>query len=237
MATEEEQEEFVERSLEALAQIGDDAEREAQLDQLQELAERVEEPGLQDRIYERYLAMGRQLLADDLPTQVDPRVAKGLEPIIGRVGHVRVHTGPLATMAARAMQARAFAIGEDVFFDQAHYAPQTREGGALIAHEVAHAVDPRAGFGMDRIGTEHSTTLERHADTVAEDFVMAQEDTEIAASGEDGDGGGDSGSGDGGGMMSQGVQDEVQIDELDLERRVMEKLKEDEEFWRERLGY
>jgi hypothetical protein len=57
---------------------------------------------------------------------------------------VRVHTGPLAEESARALDAQAFTIGQDVFFDKDRYDPRTRRGRWLLAHEVAHTVQQRA---------------------------------------------------------------------------------------------
>ncbi|WP_198433070.1 DUF4157 domain-containing protein [Burkholderia ubonensis] len=51
---------------------------------------------------------------------------------------VRVHAGPAATAAARALRARAFAFGDDIAFDDGAYQPDTPSGLWLLAHEVAH---------------------------------------------------------------------------------------------------
>ncbi len=53
---------------------------------------------------------------------------------------VRVHTGAAAAQAAASIRARAYAFGNDVVFAQARYAPHTRAGQALLAHELAHVV-------------------------------------------------------------------------------------------------
>ena len=64
-----------------------------------------------------------------------PRAAEAL-------AHIRVHTGPLAAMAARAMQAQAFALDGHLVFGAGAWRPETAEGRALIAHEVVHAARP-----------------------------------------------------------------------------------------------
>lgn len=147
MPTEDERRnKLMERSMEALAE---DELSDQNKDELEALAEQIEEPGLQDRILERYLNFGKQLLADTHPTVLDPRVTRQLEPTLGDIGHIRVHTGPMATAAAEAMKARAFAIGDsDIFVAESHYSPGTREGVGLLAHEVHHAMDPSSGMGL-----------------------------------------------------------------------------------------
>jgi hypothetical protein len=56
------------------------------------------------------------------------------------LGHVRVHADARASESARAVNALAFTVGRDVVFDAAVYAPQTRTGRRLMAHELTHVV-------------------------------------------------------------------------------------------------
>ena len=60
------------------------------------------------------------------------------------LAHIRVHTGPLAAMAARALHAQAFALDGHLVFGAGAWRPETAEGRALIAHEVVHAARPGA---------------------------------------------------------------------------------------------
>lgn len=53
---------------------------------------------------------------------------------------VRVHTGPVADEAARAINARAFTLGADIVFGSGQYAPGATEGRRLLAHELTHVV-------------------------------------------------------------------------------------------------
>jgi hypothetical protein len=54
------------------------------------------------------------------------------------LGGARVHTGAAAAGAARALQARAFTYGQDIYFAAGAYQPQTPAGRWLLAHEIAH---------------------------------------------------------------------------------------------------
>jgi hypothetical protein len=56
---------------------------------------------------------------------------------------VRVHTGPPAAAAARALRARAFTSGRDVVFGEGEYAPGSRAGAELLAHELVHVIQQR----------------------------------------------------------------------------------------------
>jgi Domain of unknown function (DUF4157) len=65
-------------------------------------------------------------------------------PLEVRLGHdlrtVRLHTGPEAAVAARALGAEAYAYGHDVGFAPGRFDPASTRGSRLLAHEVAHVV-------------------------------------------------------------------------------------------------
>ncbi len=62
-----------------------------------------------------------------------------MEPRFGHdFSHVRVHTDDKAAESARAVSALAYAVGRDLVFAHGHYAPGTKEGRRLLAHELAH---------------------------------------------------------------------------------------------------
>jgi hypothetical protein len=82
------------------------------------------------------LGPGRPL-DPDTRTRLEPHLAQSLEG-------VRIHTGPQAEEQARAVEARAFTVGRDVVFGAGHYQPGTREGLALLAHEVTHVAQQAA---------------------------------------------------------------------------------------------
>jgi hypothetical protein len=56
------------------------------------------------------------------------------------LGDVRIHTDARAAEAARAVQARAWTVGNHIAFDSGAYAPQTAAGRRLLAHELTHVV-------------------------------------------------------------------------------------------------
>jgi hypothetical protein len=57
---------------------------------------------------------------------------------------IRLHaTG--AERACRALHARAFTLGSDIYFGEGAFAPHTRAGLRLLAHEVAHVVQQQCG--------------------------------------------------------------------------------------------
>ena len=58
---------------------------------------------------------------------------------------VRVHTGSRAVESARAVGALAYTVGRDIVFGDGHYAPDTREGRSLLAHELTHVAQNGRG--------------------------------------------------------------------------------------------
>src|SRR5678816_2937795 len=71
------------------------------------------------------------------------------------LGAVRVHTGPQAAQRSRELNARAFTTGQDIYFGEGRYQPETAEGLELIAHEVTHTVQQRDGLArVQRLGLD-----------------------------------------------------------------------------------
>ncbi|MGR7026164.1 eCIS core domain-containing protein [Geodermatophilus sp. URMC 62] len=79
-------------------------------------------------------------------TQLAPGVRSLFEPRFGfDFSEVRVHVGPEAAGAARGLGARAFTVGDHVFFGAGEYQPQTPAGQHLIAHELTHTIQQKSG--------------------------------------------------------------------------------------------
>ena len=75
-----------------------------------------------------------------------PSVRAHFEPQFGAdFGQVRVHKDARAAASAEAMNAKAYTTGNDIAFGGGEYAPETAEGGKLLAHELAHVVQQAGG--------------------------------------------------------------------------------------------
>lgn len=104
-----------------------------------------------------------------------PTALRGeLEQTVGSsLADVRVHADGTAADAAHAVNAHAFAFGQDIYFGAGEYDPSSPRGRSLIAHEVAHTVQQRGASGA--LGDSLDTTtpgdaLEGEADRVADAF-------------------------------------------------------------------
>ena len=60
------------------------------------------------------------------------------------LANVRLHTDVDAAKSAAALGASAYSVGEHVVFGAGRYAPHTSAGGRLLAHELAHTLQPGA---------------------------------------------------------------------------------------------
>ena len=73
-----------------------------------------------------------------------------------RFGHdisgVRVHTDARAAELAGAIQARAFAVGQEIVFGDGEFAPETSRGRELMAHELTHVVQQERGAARSSPG-------------------------------------------------------------------------------------
>src|SRR5262245_2032718 len=87
-----------------------------------------------------------------------------MESRFGRdFGNVRIHTGPIAAAASRAMNADAFTIDRDIVFAEGAYSPASATGRRLIAHELTHVEQQRVGAS----GVSGGTHAEREARDVS----------------------------------------------------------------------
>ena len=83
-----------------------------------------------------------------------------------------MHTDANAASLARAVEARAFATGTDIFFAPGEYQPGTAAGRELIAHEVAHTDQQRgAPLAGPLLVSNPGEPLEVEADGVARELV------------------------------------------------------------------
>jgi|APLak6261663543_1056040.scaffolds.fasta_scaffold00138_4 hypothetical protein len=93
-------------------------------------------------------------------------------------GNVRVHTDGKAAESAKAIQARAYTVGQDVVFAAAQYAPQSEEGRRLLAHELTHVAQQNGGVSglADNHGLEAPAVQQTIMRT--SELVIQREETE-----------------------------------------------------------
>lgn len=108
--------------------------------------------------------IAREAAAASAPSRVGAAVAQSLQasrgggqPLNPAVGEamgrqfgsdfsgVRVHADGEAASLSDRLQAKAFTVGRDVYFNRGRYQPDTPQGRHLLAHELAHVVQQGQG--------------------------------------------------------------------------------------------
>lgn len=109
---------------------------------------------------------------------LDSRTKVDMERAFGEdFGDVRIHTDTRAADSATAINAQAYTSGTDVVFGQGRYSPDTSAGKRMLAHELAHVVQQKAGpvAGSPAPGginlSHPGDAFEQEADRVAEQVV------------------------------------------------------------------
>lgn len=136
------------------------------------------------RVLAQRSADGGGELDDALADQINSRRGQGqtLDPgMAGRAGsvmgadlsQVQVHTDGTADQLSRAIGAKAFTTGSDVFFRSGAYNPSSGEGQHLIAHELTHVVQQGASapavqgkMTVNDPNDQYETEADAVADTV-----------------------------------------------------------------------
>lgn len=72
---------------------------------------------------------------------------------------IRIHTGNKAAESARAVNAIAYTVGQNIVFGLGQYAPQTNVGKQVLAHELVHSIQ-QIGLG-DKPERQYLQRLQR----------------------------------------------------------------------------
>lgn len=99
---------------------------------------------------------------------LEPGVRAFMEPRFGYdFSNVRVHTDSFAATTSNELNAEAFTIGGDIFFNSGRYDPSTTVGKKLPAHELVHSIQQRRG-------EELSTSIVQKADNESHPYCSPE---------------------------------------------------------------
>lgn len=107
---------------------------------------------------------------------LDGDIQSQMEGALGQdLSDVRIHTDETAHQLNRAVSARAFTTGGDVFFKQGAYDPGSSSGRGLLAHELTHVVQQRDGTSGLASGevSDPSDAAEQDAEAVGKTVAQA----------------------------------------------------------------
>ncbi|GMV42616.1 MAG: hypothetical protein AMXMBFR64_43320 [Myxococcales bacterium] len=190
---------------------------------VEDFLKRNAELGLEARVSRKYSSLARDLLSDSVPQRLDPGTKSEVDQVVGfDTSHVRIHVGERAQQAADALNARAFALGDnDIFFGRGEFQPGTATGKALLAHEMTHVYEQSQPVALAtkegiaeaglRPGEETATRAEQ------EMFRQATEDEDSA-------------------RRDLQTRELTMMEKVLLEEKIMKVLKERQILGRERRG-
>jgi len=107
---------------------------------------------------------------------LDPETRAFFEARFGQdLSQVRIHTDARAAESAHAVNALAYTVGSDIAFAAGRFAPASKEGSRLLAHELTHVIQQRGTArpaGPISIGDSESAP-EHQADAFASQIENA----------------------------------------------------------------
>jgi hypothetical protein len=74
--------------------------------------------------------------------------------------HVKIHTGEESIQMNRELNAKAFTVGSDIYFNEGQYNTASNEGKHLLAHELTHTIQQGATSNQ-RIQTFSNNMIQR----------------------------------------------------------------------------
>jgi hypothetical protein len=109
---------------------------------------------------------------------LDPATRAFFEPRFSHdFSQVRLHTDTKAAESARAVNALAYTVGQDVVFGTGQYAPQTGEGKKLLAHELTHVMQQQnvTFSSLDLEVSQSNSVLEKEANAFSISMLRHEE--------------------------------------------------------------
>ena len=140
---------------------------------------RIKQEQAKIRLEQAVLQSPAQAIGKEVTAQLDPRFEH-------QFSQVRVHADAEADQLARDFEARAFTVGQDVFFRAGEYDPASTRGLGLLSHELAHTVQqgqlpPQTRFSSLQISAKDSS-IEREARAVGTATALGRAAPTVAPS-------------------------------------------------------
>jgi hypothetical protein len=114
---------------------------------------------------------------------LDSETRAFLEPRFGHsFGDVRVYADGQADQLARNYQARAFTVGQDMYFRDGEYDPSSPGGMGLLAHELTHTIQQRgAKKARGTLEISQASDSSEHEAHAASSQVLAGRSAQVSS--------------------------------------------------------
>nr|WP_294872810.1 DUF4157 domain-containing protein [uncultured Pedobacter sp.] len=94
-------------------------------------------------------------------SSMDNQTKSFMENRIGAdFGSVKIHSGQESVQMNRALNAQAFTTGNDIYFNEGKYSPETDDGKRLLAHELTHVIQQTAPVADKAVQRKQNPTTE-----------------------------------------------------------------------------
>lgn len=126
------------------------------------------------------IGFANQLKGKENQVHLDPKTKGMLSEKLGfDLSSTKLHAGPESGKAASSLGAKAFTIGDSVFFGEGQYAPGTEKGMSLLAHELTHVVQQTGGVpSTQKADDANGGEMERAAQAEGQSMVLAMREAQ-----------------------------------------------------------
>jgi protein involved in polysaccharide export with SLBB domain len=141
--------------------------REAIFNQVPSSDQKLESPEVPSIVNEVLNSPGQPL---------DPETLTFMESRFGQdFNHVQVHTDAKAAESARAVNALAYTVGQNIVFSSEQYSPKTRSGKYLLSHELAHVIQQKSTSVLQKqTDSENPVTPRQTGGTSTSSLITGQ---------------------------------------------------------------
>lgn len=102
-------------------------------------------------------------------TPLPPSVRRFMEPrFAADFSNIRVHAGDKAANLSRQLSARAFTVGNSIFFGEGQYQPDSHDGRELLAHELTHTIQQGAATQTLPVQRSAVPEIRQHSDNAVQ---------------------------------------------------------------------
>jgi len=156
----QEEPEEEEEAVQAKAMSGQETAQRQPMEEEEEELQAKEQPGHTPQATPDVAANIQSLKGGGQPLADSSR--SFFEPRFGQVfRQVRIHTDAKAASTAKAVNARAFTLGQDIVFGAGEYSSSTFSGRRLLAHELVHVIQQNGGENAGLKSTPFSNRIQK----------------------------------------------------------------------------
>jgi hypothetical protein len=76
--------------------------------------------------------------------------------------NVKIHTGSYASQLSKDLNAQAFTVGNDIYFNEGKYQPESNDGKHLLAHELTHTLQQDTQIKRQPAAPKNSKRFKHH---------------------------------------------------------------------------